>query len=89
MSEANACKQALAAACDALEKRAKVNAERVSAPMAEIDCEIVLDAGSLMYGKVGSARRLDFTVTGPTLNEVVRLETLCSALLGQLQNCDG
>ncbi len=48
--------------------------------MAEIDCKIVLDAGSLMYGKVGSARRPDFTVTGPTLNEVVRLETLCCAI---------
>jgi adenylate cyclase len=66
----------------ALEKLVKFNAERVSARMAEIDCEIVLDAGSLMYGKVGSARRLDFTVMGPTLNEVVRLETLCCAFLG-------
>jgi adenylate cyclase len=33
-----------------------------------------------MYGNVGSARRLDFTVMGPTINEVFRLETLCKAL---------
>jgi adenylate cyclase len=33
-----------------------------------------------MYGNVGSARRLDFTVMGPAINEVCRLETLCKAL---------
>ena len=33
-----------------------------------------------MYGNVGSPRRLDFTVTGPTVNEVVRLEKLCKKL---------
>ena len=82
MSEANACKQALAAACDALGKLAKVNAERVSARMAEIDYEIALDAGSLMYGNVDSARQLDLTITGSTVNKFIRLETLCCALLG-------
>ena len=33
-----------------------------------------------MYGNVGSTRRLDFTVTGPAVNEVCRLEALCKAL---------
>jgi class 3 adenylate cyclase len=29
--------------------------------------------GSLMYGNIGIDRRLDFSVTGPAANEVVRL----------------
>ncbi|MDF2810085.1 MAG: hypothetical protein K0S56_1116 [Microvirga sp.] len=33
-----------------------------------------------MYGNVGSARRLDFTATGPAVNEVCRLEAQCKAL---------
>jgi adenylate cyclase len=41
---------------------------------------MALHAGQLMYGNVGSLQRLDFTVTGATVNEVVRLETLCKRL---------
>ena len=33
-----------------------------------------------MYGNVVSARRLDFTATGPAVNEVCRLETRCKTL---------
>jgi adenylate cyclase len=34
---------------------------------------ISMHIGSLMYGNIGIDRRLDFSVTGPAANEVVRL----------------
>lgn len=79
-AEIEACRQALAAAQGALDRLAAVNARRSEAGMAEIRCGIALHAGDIMYGNVGSERRLDFTVMGPAVNEVCRLETLCKAL---------
>ncbi|HET6466861.1 MAG TPA: adenylate/guanylate cyclase domain-containing protein [Geminicoccaceae bacterium] len=77
---AEACRHALTAARDALDRLTEVNARRSEAGTAEIRCGIALHAGDIMYGNVGSARRLDFTVTGTAVNEVCRLETLCKAL---------
>ena len=50
---------------------------RTAAGASEIRCGIALHAGDVMYGNVGSARRLDFTATGPAVNEVCRLEAQC------------
>ena len=36
--------------------------------------------GELLYGNVGSPRRLDFTVLGPAVNETARIEALCGSL---------
>ena len=36
--------------------------------------------GELLYGNVGSPRRLDFTVLGPAVNEAARIEALCGSL---------
>jgi len=33
-----------------------------------------------MYGNVGAAERLDFTITGPAVNLVSRIENLCRDL---------
>jgi adenylate cyclase len=71
---ADACGLALAAARDALGRLGEVNARRAAAGASEIRCGIALHAGDVMYGNVGSARRLDFTATGPAVNEVCRLE---------------
>jgi adenylate cyclase len=46
--------------------------------------DIALHAGDVTYGNVGTADRLDFTVIGPTVNEVSRLEGLCKELDRQL-----
>jgi adenylate cyclase len=47
-------------------------------PFAEVD--IALHVGEVLYGNVGAADRLDFTVIGPAVNEVVRMEKLCDLL---------
>ena len=36
--------------------------------------------GNCLYGNLGSARRLDFTVLGPAVNEAARIEALCASL---------
>jgi adenylate cyclase len=79
-TENASCQNALAAAQDALLKLRQANLERSAAGERPIRCGIALHSGDLMYGNVGSAQRLDFTVMGPTVNEVVRLEALCKKL---------
>lgn len=41
---------------------------------------MVLHYGEVVYGNVGAARRLDFTVIGPTVNEASRIEGMCEQL---------
>ncbi len=38
-----------------------------------------LHAGEVFYGNVGTPGRLDFTVIGPAVNEVARMEALAKA----------
>ena len=42
--------------------------------------DIVLHRGDAVYGNVGAARRLDFTVIGRAVNEASRMEALCERL---------
>jgi adenylate cyclase len=39
-----------------------------------------LHVGDVLYGNIGSRDRLDFTVVGPAVNEVARIEALCRSL---------
>jgi class 3 adenylate cyclase len=47
-------------------------------PVAAVD--LALHLGEVLYGNVGAVDRLDFTVIGPAVNEVARIETLCEPL---------
>jgi len=47
-------------------------------PIATVD--LALHLGEVLYGNVGAIDRLDFTVIGPAVNEVARIETLCEPL---------
>lgn len=78
--DSDAADRALAAARALLDRLAAANAERTLVGQPEIECGIALHLGSVMYGNIGSAERLDFTVIGPTVNLVSRLAQLCRPL---------
>ncbi|MBZ6077094.1 adenylate/guanylate cyclase domain-containing protein [Microvirga puerhi] len=73
-----ACAAALQAAVAALELNAAVNVAYPDAMPLSLD--IALHSGDVFYGNIGAGSRLDFTVIGPAVNEVSRMEALCGAL---------
>ncbi len=74
------CRAAALTAREAFSKAVSVNAGRADAGLAPIKFGVSLHVGQVMYGNVGTAQRLDFTVTGPAANEATRLEGLCKTL---------
>lgn len=73
----SACPLALAAGLEALRRNAEVGRSR---PGERLDLVVALHLGEAFYGNVGAGSRLDFTVIGPAVNEVARIEALCKAL---------
>jgi adenylate cyclase len=74
------CTAALAAAIAALRRVDALNARRRGAGLPVMALDLALHAGEVLYGNVGSDRRLDFTIVGPAVNEAARLEALCATL---------
>ena len=74
------CDDALDAATDALHANTALNARRQTANLPELAADLVLHFGEVVYGNVGSDRRLDFTVIGRAVNEASRIEGQCEAL---------
>jgi adenylate cyclase len=52
---------------------------RFKPPDAELHAGIALHYGEVGYGNIGSGERLDFTVIGPDVNLVSRIQAVCSA----------
>ena len=79
-TQAETCRNAIDAAREAMHALDRVNGARAEAskPVAEVD--LALHIGEVLYGNVGAADRLDFTVIGPAVNEAARIETLCEPL---------
>ena len=75
-----ACRRALQAALDARAAMAQLNRERAASGDEALGFGIALHAGDVMYGNIGAADRLDFTVIGPAVNLAARLERLCREL---------
>ena len=75
-----ACGEALSAAADACSRNAALKARRLAEGGPALDLSIALHFGDVVYGNVGTARRLDFTVIGPAVNELSRMEALGKAL---------
>ena len=46
----------------------------------QVHCGVAINVGEVMYGNVGAADRLDFTVIGPAVNLATRMEPLCAQL---------
>jgi adenylate cyclase len=74
------CVAALNAALEAQGRVEALNRDRAAAGKPVMTLDLALHLGEVLYGNVGSPTRLDFTVVGPAVNEVSRLETMCEAL---------
>jgi adenylate cyclase len=75
-----ACKRALEATAKQRHRIATLNARRAASGLPVTDTHVALHVGELLYGNLGSPRRLDFTVLGPAVNEAARIEALCGSL---------
>jgi adenylate cyclase len=78
------CGEALDAAVEAMAAVDRLNRARRRAgePVAAVD--LALHIGEVLYGNVGAADRLDFTVIGPAVNEAARIEALCEPLAAKV-----
>lgn len=74
------CARALAAAEAAQAAIGSLNAARSRRSLRTTRAGVALHRGELLYGNFGSARRLDFTVFGPVVNEASRMQALCRSL---------
>jgi adenylate cyclase len=72
---------ALEAATEGLESLAAINEQRRATGRDELRIGIGLHLGEVIYGNVGAADRLDFTVIGPAVNLASRIEGLTKRLL--------
>jgi adenylate cyclase len=75
-----ACRRAVEAAIDARAAIASLNEELLARGQKGLGFGIALHVGEVMYGNIGAADRLDFTVVGPAVNLTSRLEALCRKL---------
>ncbi len=75
-----ACERALDAAANLGDRIAALNVRRAARGTPVTSTHIALHVGELLYGNLGSPRRLDFTVLGPAVNEAARIESFCASL---------
>lgn len=66
--------QAASRALEALDRRRRAAGEPTTRMF------VGLHRGEVLYGNIGSAERLDFTVLGPAVNEASRIERMCRSL---------
>jgi adenylate cyclase len=76
----DACARALDAAAAARVAIAGLNRERAAAGLPVTGFSLALHEGEVLSGNVGSEDRLDFTVIGPAVNEVSRIQALSRSL---------
>ncbi len=75
-----ACHAALRAAKAGSAAIDTLNETRRANGLPPLDIGITLHSGSVSYGNIGAADRLDFTVIGPAVNLVSRMQGLCEPL---------
>jgi len=77
----SASEQALYAALEGLDRLGMINKSRRETDRTEVRIGIGLHLGEVIFGNVGAADRLDFTVIGPAVNLASRIEGLTKRLL--------
>jgi adenylate cyclase len=75
-----ACAAALAAAALARQAVGALNARRAGQDLPVTGMYLGLHIGEVFYGNIGSKERLDFTIIGPTVNEVSRIAAMCRSV---------
>jgi len=78
------CRRALDAAVEAAAAADRLSRHRAEAGQLVSGIHVALHVGDMLYGNIGSPDRLDFTVVGPAVNEVARIEALCRSLEQQV-----
>jgi adenylate cyclase len=76
----DACRRALDAAEAARAAIARRNLERSAAGLPVTAFTLALHEGEVLSGNVGSRDRLDFTVIGPAVNELIRIQAMSRSL---------
>jgi adenylate cyclase len=79
-ARAEACRRALDAAEAARAAVARLNRERTAAGLPVTGFTLALHEGEVLSGNVGSRDRLDFTVIGPAVNELSRIQAMSRSL---------
>lgn len=74
------CRRALAAAEQAVTDLVALNTERRARGAPQIASGVALHVGEVLYGNIGTEDRLDYTVIGPAVNLVSRIEDLSAGL---------
>ena len=74
------CRCAVDAAAEAVCAIDRLNAARREASKPTVAVDFALHLGEVQYGNIGAVDRLDFTVIGPAVNELARIEGLCEPL---------
>lgn len=75
-----ACARAYAAAQEAYRRISETNAGRAKRAMPQLAFGLGLHVGDVMFGNIGTPGRLSFSVIGPSVNQVARLEALTKEL---------
>jgi adenylate cyclase len=75
-----ACCQSMHAAIEAVRALTALNLDRAE----KLEVGIALHLGDVVYGNIGAADRLDFTVIGAAVNEAARIQGLCRSLDKQI-----
>ncbi len=73
-------KAAIRALRDAVRLTKQINEERKSSGLLPIKFGTGLNTGTVMFGNIGIPQRLAFSVIGPTVNEVARIEKITKAV---------
>jgi adenylate cyclase len=76
LDDPNACQSLLTAVHEAREAVEEINASGSLHVHDTVRYGVGVHVGDVMYGNIGSKKRLDFTVIGPVVNIASRLETL-------------